>query len=106
MYRNRLMEIVEVPLPKRVAELLGGLAKSTGCSVGAAAAAVLTEWARMADVMGADAMWRAVPIDDETAAILLDYTDELGDADVLHLATALSVFFLNAAESKESNGEY
>ena len=106
MTKARLKQAVEVNVPHRVAAVLEGTAAGQGCSVGTVAETVLSKWAAMVEAAGPVENWKAVPVDAETNATIRDYAAELGDAETLHLDTALMIFFDQAANTKRKLGHY
>jgi len=97
----------EVYLPGKLVARLSKAAAEQGWTVDELVADALRGYLRMAEESGTvPQRWRAVPVDSETEATIKAYSEELGDAETLHLETALVVFFDQAAESKRKTGHF
>ncbi len=97
----------EVYLPGKLAARLTEAATEQGWTVDELVQDALQGFLRMMEEFGVvPERWRAVPIDADTEVVIKSFAEELGDAETLHLDTALMIFFHQAAETKRKTGKY
>lgn len=90
-----------------LASVLKRTATEQGRTVDALVADALRGFLRMVGESGAvPEKWRAVPIDDDTEAVLAEYATDLDDDQTGSLMRAVVLYFDRVAENKRRTGSY